>query len=267
MKDRKPDSCRQNWYFDTALDLSTKIYPIFGVLVGCHCIFYPEWECYPTSLPFPWPLNWFVRITYPPQYIFCIVASWELFLFCFLLFIVNGMYVWTLLSEFTCNSRKRPSDYLTLTSFREMHTIRSYYTQLQLLNICFLDFWAVLILPLTSLLSNLVLFSNYSLIRQWHQMDKTNACVLIIWALAGTLSVCVSFEIFGELRNKGVKALSSMGKRDWGSNARNREMKKFVKGCQPISYGYGKVIVLKTSSVLGYVKGATRGTFRTLLAF
>lgn len=153
-----------------------------------------------------------------------------------------------------------------MDSFGNYKNISVYYVQLQILHIAFVDIMGIMILPLTICATNLILFSNYILIRHWDRINLIVAGMLFILSLICIVGVAVTFAVFAAIKEKCKTAMYSIKNKNWGSRWANKEIRKVFGARKAISYGYGSMCVISKKSLLKFLKCITRGTFRTLLA-
>lgn len=271
MKFRDPNTCKDNRYFDMTILFINKVCPFISVFIGCHSFIYPEWPTYLTTLFDEGTLPFSIRILFSLLVIYIILGCWAILQILLLFLLTNFCYTWEILKEFACQDGRSWSKHTfahqhASAGFRSFANIRFHYTQLEILQICFLDIFGVLYVPVNIIATNLALFCNYTLIKRWEELDAAGATILIIWSTLSFIGPPMIYGIVGSLRNLGVKVLLSMKDADWGSKSQNVQMKKYVKGCDPLNYGLGKMFVIKRSTVLVFVRTVSRGTFRTLLA-
>lgn len=227
--------------------------------MGGHCLAFPTWAAYPLSLDVFQNIQFIYWFLFCPVYIWLTASSWMLVWFVIEFLAVNIWYTWLVLGILLTNKLK---------TFQYAATLKEtmlFYRQLQIMHVCFLNIVSVLIVAIPIIATKMILFCNCSLIRQHTRMDLLNMVILVTWSIVATCLVSTFFLIWGKLRERSLLVLKVLCKRRRENEGRAVEMKKFVKSCQPFSYSYGRMCVIKTSSVLTFLQGATRGTFRTLL--
>ncbi|CAL8140105.1 unnamed protein product [Orchesella dallaii] len=258
------DDCVLNKVFDGVLILISLGSPFAAVIISSHYIFYSDWPAYPTSLlpedfhslpvKIAFGVIWYALL----QFIWAILLTNMVYLFTF------GMYNWQILHEFMCRAGGVRGQ-KTIREFREFSVIRVNYRKFELVYMNIHELICALIIPLESVILNLALFCNFTLITYSNLLTPINACILLIWNGMGTFGVLIGLTYAGEVYNKGVKTLGSMGKYEWGSKLNNKIMKKFVKSCRPIQIGYGRMYVIRKLSVFKFMRSLTKGTVRVLL--
>lgn len=252
----------ENRLFDLLLLSIAKLFQISGFFIGCHILAFPTWHVYPTSLKLSWNILYYIL---PLCNFWLVITIMVLMWFVVVYILTTAVYMWHLLPEFIEESGNQLN--YTSSLFRESINVQCYLRELQILHKCFELTFTILIIPATILFTNMILFCNYSLIKHWKDMDRVNALVLMIWSVLETIGWSGIFQVLGKLRQRSCKVLAALKRKSYSSRTEELAMSKFLKSCQPFSYGYGGMCVIKTSSVLTFLRGATRATFRTLLAF
>ncbi|CAL8146051.1 unnamed protein product [Orchesella dallaii] len=259
-----PRHMLSSWKFELLVLLLTVLFPLLGFLSGCHFTMFPNWPLYLTSLlPDDFLQGWFLACFSVAWFMALQIAWINLSTAC----IIGSMifaYLNKLLLEFISDS---PSwTQLTMGSFRELETIKRNYRKLQVIDLVTQNVVSTLLRPLVTVVTNQVVFCNYSIIRHAHTISLPILIILSSWSLVGILGLLVGLRFAGETHSLGKRVLRSMKYKDWGSKQKNKEVRKFVRSCKPISFSCGRSFVLRKISVLKSLKAVVRGTFRALLA-
>ncbi|CAL8146048.1 unnamed protein product [Orchesella dallaii] len=182
----------------------------------------------------------------------------------FILFLEEvEVYANKLLSEFVCDSASWTQ--LTTRNFRQFDNVRLVYRKLQVLHVLAQNVVSSLIRPIITVTTNQIIFCNYSIIRYVSNISVPILIILSSWSVVGTAAVLFGLSSTGETHSLGKKILRSMKNKKWGSKRNNKEIRKFVRSCKPISFNCGRSFVLRKISVLKALKAIVRGTFRALL--
>ncbi|CAL8140113.1 unnamed protein product [Orchesella dallaii] len=242
-------------------------HPFAATVITCHYIIFPDWPSYITSLIPSESLTLPIKIAFGIFWFCELQMIWAILLINFVGMTTIGKYLGIILDEFFCQPRVRgvTINYLTTPKFRDMDTIRMNLRKLQVFHLNLMELFSLTIVPAQSLILNLTLFSNFSLIRYWKQMNVTNIAILLLWAIGGTFACLLMITSCAYLTDKSNMILRSARSKDWGSRKNNKVMGKFLKSCQPLRFGHGKMYVIKQKSVLKFLKTLVRGTFRVLL--
>lgn len=250
--------------------------PMAGLFIGCHYFFFPRWPCYFSSLI---PIEYFtfpVYIFFGFGYVAGLQMLWSL-LFTNTIFLTTvGYYMWFLTTEYFCfpDTGKPPPGIQamkiwkcqkTRRGFRSFQSIPFQYRKLQIFHLNFMEVCSSFIVPLQTIITKLGLFCNVSLIKYRHILNIANTVILMFWSFGSTMIALVALTLCAHLHVKTTKMLKTIKNKDWGSPQKNKVMKKFVRSCTPISYGYGRIYVIRKVSVLKFLRHLTRGTFRLLL--
>lgn len=270
-----PSTSFHNKYFDFVIFSSGISFPLCGLVVSIHSVVYPDWSVYYTYL-LPYHPVWVRqvgRVFSAIRFIYALQSSWSLLVVIIELILINTRYIWLILTECVCDDGRRSTRKIisnrqhALPSLRKAENLRMIYIQLEILHNHFLDFTGVLIIPIYAIVLNLVLFSNFSLIRYWDKLNLVVTGILLIWSVYSALLLVVMFGFFGNVHSLGAKVLKTISNKEggWGRRIQTKEMKKFVKSRKLLSYGFEKIFVIRRISVLKFLKAATYGTFKLLL--
>jgi len=250
-----------------ALATSSSICVIFGITLGTiHHALFPHDPAYIGSLIAEDDLSIpLVKYTFAIGYFIGLVFMLTL-VGLQLIAIMSFMYVlaMVLLPEFQLGRPK--SHYDTLGSLRTFQNLPLQYRCLQILHAEYLDVGACLIIPLQTLGTNFILFCNFILITKWDTIKDLNKLILLMGSVIGVVVIGGVLDCAGKLYSIGENVLKSWKFCDWGSRWRNKYMQKFRKSCKPIRVHYKSSYTIKKLTVLKFIRGIVRGTFRSLLA-
>jgi len=266
-----PNTCYTNLFIDTLLFIVGLALFSMGLLIGLHPWIFPHWPIYYTSL-FSNSFSSIPTIAYVLHGIYYI-WSFQLCHACLtvLTTLVLGFApLWiTVLKEFICrrDGDDRPLKFQkACKAFRAPENITMLYRRVQILNILLLDIVSPIILPLLGVVSYMIIYCNFSLIKHWRGMETSINVILAFWAAAGMIGPLVVLTVGSSLYNLTQRALTSMRRRDhWGSLAESKYMAKFVKSLKPLSIGDGQRFVIRKVTILKFFKFIARGTAKALL--
>ncbi|CAL8081086.1 unnamed protein product [Orchesella dallaii] len=263
-----PNVSCDSWIFDIFLTGIGALFPLFGLIISCHYLLFPHWPVYLSSLVDPEDLTIDILLASGLIYFYGLQMIWAFLLNVCVVLLTIGRYCWLLADEFYCDDGSQGKKILyqkTTSAFHQMDTYRLYYRQFEILHVNVLQVFSFIIVPGQALILNLALFCNFSLVRYSELMNVTNAFILLLWSIGGSFAAFLGLHYCGSMYNKSVKVLRSIGNKNWGSSHNNKLMKKFAKSCKPISYGYGRMYVIRKISVFKFFLSLIRGTFRALL--
>ncbi|CAL8136430.1 unnamed protein product [Orchesella dallaii] len=233
------------------------------VAITHHCLF-------PTDVAYPWSIMSEDDFTLP-IYLFLVnsyaVGQTIVGTLMNLQMTAIVAYIYTLtviiLPEFTTG---RPStSYGISGKLRTFQRLPQFYRGLQILHSRALNLYGWMMIPFQTLCLNQVLFCNYILTTRWKEMEDLHKALLLLWSVMITIIYGGVLEYGGRLFQVGTKTLRSWEHFNWGTNWRNKYMKRFGKACRPIRIHYGNRYTIRKLTVLKFFRGIVRGTFRALL--
>jgi len=160
---------------------------------------------------------------------------------------------------------KALSTYRTSNTWRRMDNLIIQYKSTQIIHEHFMKILGFLLAPIHAVITNLILFCNYIVIRHRHEVHPSLVAMLMIWSIFGTVFWSILLKIGGLAFLHGKKVLHSWMVHDWGTSFNNRLMMRFRLSCKPFMINYGSTYVITRVSVLKFLKGGTKGTFKILL--
>lgn len=272
-----PNHSIRNWIFDGLIFCMCLMSPIYGLVISSHYVFFPDWPSYMTSLVPQQHRTWHVYVTFGMVYFVALQMIWAaLTVGCIIIF-TFGWFTWLVTDEYFCfpeQSRRPPqgiqakqiwSQQRAIPAFRSFELFPFKYRELEIIILNFMEVFSPIIIPLQTAITILGIFCNVSLIKYNELLNAANTCLLLIWSGGGTTCALIALTFCGMTHNKSVRMLRTMRAKNWGSKERNSIMKRFVRSCKPLSYGYGRMYIIRKISVFKFMRHLTRGTFRCLL--
>ncbi|CAL8132165.1 unnamed protein product [Orchesella dallaii] len=168
-----------------------------------------------------------------------------------------------MVNEFRMKGVKK---YRTVGGFRTARNIMLEYRSIQILHLTFMNVIGNVLVPFHFVIMKLVLFCNVVVILYHNEMYPAVAAMLGIWSILCTVFWCVTLALGGYVFSKSLETTRSWKNWKWKSRFDGVIMTKFRKSCKPFMINYGNMYVIKRRSILKFMKGLTRGTFRVLLA-
>ena len=162
--------------------------------------------------------------------------------------------------EFKPNQKQ----YNTINALRCPNNLPVQYRSLEVLHKNALEIAAPCIIPIQVIFTNLCLFCNFTLITQWNKMNTVTKAVLLLWTCAVLVAWITGLQFGGWMRLKSIQVLRSWYFYEW-SKADMKYMRRFQRSCKPLAIRVGKMYCIKRNSVLTFLRGIVRGTFRALL--
>jgi hypothetical protein len=148
---------------------------------------------------------------------------------------------------------------------RRFENFPTEYRTLELLHKQAMSIFGVMLLPGQTLLGQFILYSNYTLIKHWNELDSTIKCVVTILDLTVLCFWFSILEVCGRFYMEATKSLKSLKLLPVRNRMETRYLSKFRKSTRPLTISYGEVFKIKRLSVLKFLRGIVKGTFRALL--
>lgn len=153
--------------------------------------------------------------------------------------------------------------YRTDPSLRTTCNIQVMIRALQLLHEHTLNFLGIWLVIGNGYFMYTVIFCSAVLMCYWSELlpiPKVMLCGICLIFLGFWLFL---LELGRYFFVKGAKTMRSWKVCKWGSNT--KQMIKFQKSCRPILLSWGTQFVIRRATVLNFLRGIVRGTFRTLI--
>jgi len=159
----------------------------------------------------------------------------------------------------------------TNPSFRTVDLLRSpeyflkAYRSIQLLHKLGAETYGQIIPLMQTMESQLIILGLFTLIRNFSQLDETVVSLLVVFVI---LSFCFWTGILwaaGKFGSISCATIQSWELFPWNSRADRKYIIKFKRSCPPLLIGVQGVFNITKVSVLRFLQGLIRGTFRALL--
>jgi len=119
-------------------------------------------------------------------------------------------------------------------------------------------------IPAQTIITQVALFCICMCVRIWNELDRITRSILMDSTSGALLVWSVALELSGRLELGSRRLLRSWKNWNW-SVADKKLLSKFRKSCRPICMRAGSYHVIQRTSVLKFLRGIVRGTFRALL--
>jgi hypothetical protein len=120
-------------------------------------------------------------------------------------------------------------------------------------------------LPMNALMGQFVIFCNVTLIQNWKELDFSSKFVLSETTVVLTVFWTFVLEMCGQQYSKCRKVLDSWRFLKFAKSSEAKYFFKIRKTCPVMSFGVAGTFTIKRKTVLSFVKGVSRGTFRALM--
>jgi hypothetical protein len=158
-----------------------------------------------------------------------------------------------------------PTEYRTSNRMRRFENFSTEYRTLELLHKQAMSIFGVMIIPEQNLVGQFVLYSNYTLIKYWNELDFTIKCVITMMDLTVLCFWFIILEVCGRFYMEAAKSLKSWKLLPVRNRMEAKYLSKFRKASRPLVIGFGEVFKIKRLTVLKFLRGIVKGTFRALL--
>jgi hypothetical protein len=155
--------------------------------------------------------------------------------------------------------------YRTSCKMRRIDNFPLEYTILQLLHKQGMEFYGFLLIPTQTLVGQFILYSNYTLIRHWNELDVTMKYLIMMIDLTVICIWNAILEVSGRFHMDATKSLKSWKLLTVRNKMETKYLSKFRKAARPLAIGFGEVFKIKRLTVLKFIRGIVKGTFRALL--
>lgn len=232
-------------------------------MISCHYFLFPTNPIYPFSV---FPIWFFNPVTYIFNgliWIYLLISLWSNVIFVvtcsliFVMFIIKTIYN----TAFVSNQ----ASYDTLNSLRTSRNLPLAYLKVEILHKNVNNLIEPFIIPVQTLITQIVLYCNYILITQWDHLETMIVAILLMFAILFTVLWTVGLEIAGQFHRTNIHILRSWKYFDW-SKSEMKQLSKFRKARRPLAFRVGGYYCIKRLHVLKFLKGLTNGTLRAVLA-
>ncbi|CAL8072491.1 unnamed protein product [Orchesella dallaii] len=263
LPNHNPNTAFVNKIMDRILVWSSMCYFWFGILLSTHYAIFPRSAFHLTTEIDP---NFFYSFFYIP---YGLALTWVILSICSLFSMCTSAiltYVAFLVpiqsKEFRVDNihGQKSNDKLRTAKYLPK-TYRCFELLTNFQNITLSQY----LIPCQTAIMYLILFCNTMLIRRWEKLNAALRVSLILLSVLAMFLWGLVLKVFGRMDVWSQKTLKSWKDHNWGSVRDNKYMRKFRKSCRPLRIGYGRCYIIRPLSVLKFLKGISRGTFRALL--
>jgi hypothetical protein len=122
------------------------------------------------------------------------------------------------------------------------------------------------VLPTNALIGQFVIFCNLTLIKDWTKLDFYSICVLLGSTVLFTVFWILTLELCGHYHSKCKMVLNSWRFLKFSNSSEAKYFFKMRKACPLMAIGIPGTFTVKRKTVLGFMKGISKGTFRAIIA-
>jgi hypothetical protein len=168
-----------------------------------------------------------------------------------------------MLKELETKPNKR---YKTKSSLRNPNNLLLEYRILQALTYNVNQIFGLTALPFNGLVGQFVIFSLVTLIRDWADLDLYSIYVLAAASFMSIVFWSFLLELGGQNDDLCKQVLKSWKNVQFQDSFQAKYFFKMRKACPRIQIGVPGTFTIKRKTVLNFIKGISRGTFRALVA-
>jgi hypothetical protein len=154
----------------------------------------------------------------------------------------------------------------TKPALRRQETLLLEYRLLETIVFNVNELYGKYMLPSNALVGQFVIFANVTMIRDWVELDEYSICVLSATSLVIMSFWVIVLEVCGKEYSMGMRVLKSWKYLKFQSSVDAKYFHKVKKACPVIQIGMAGFFTVKRKTILNFMKGITRGTFRAVIA-
>jgi len=158
------------------------------------------------------------------------------------------------------------SRYLTRNKLRKPCNLSREYLCVELLHKQAMYIYGVLTIIGQALTVQFVSYCNYTLLRNWNELEMVMKVLIIMMTIDMTLFWGVTLEVSGRFYVNSTRALESWRLLRLDSAEEIVFMEKFKKRCKPLAHGLEGYRKITRLSILEFIGCIARITIRALLA-
>jgi hypothetical protein len=148
---------------------------------------------------------------------------------------------------------------------RRFENFPTEYRTIELLHKQGMAIFGVILVPGQTLVGQFILYSNYTLIRHWNELDSTIKGIITMIDLTVICFWLIVLEVCGRFYMEAAKSLKSWKLLPVINRMEAKYLSKFRKASRPLVIGFGEVFKIKRLSMFKFLGGIVKGTFKALL--
>ncbi|OXA38227.1 hypothetical protein Fcan01_27017 [Folsomia candida] len=164
-----------------------------------------------------------------------------------LLACISIAFITCLIPIFTCDFRadRAPPKGQKVEELRHVENFTRFYRQVELIHKLFMENYAIILVPIQSLVGQYGLICNYSPISQWEVMDGATKVFLLAQFFITQMAWFMLLSLSGWFHDNSVKVLKSWKALGVRNELEGKLMGKFRKSCKPMYIGYPGVFRIR----------------------
>ncbi|OXA47269.1 hypothetical protein Fcan01_17784 [Folsomia candida] len=161
---------------------------------------------------------------------------------------------------------KKNNTYRSIPALRKVENLIREFVCMQIVHNEMMKIVGLVIFGLHAAFSQLCLYCNFVVIENWNILPRTTKMALGSWSLLVQIIWASVLELCGQFCADSKKTLSSWKLLENVTPREKKLMSKFRKTCRPFKFGQEGMFTIKRLTVLKFLRGIVKETFRAVLA-
>jgi len=161
--------------------------------------------------------------------------------------------------------RANVATYKTKKSLRSPKCLPVAYRSIEIMHRFAVQIFGRIIIPIEALLSQFIVFCNFLLIRYWSEIDSTTRVLLGFLTVTFEILWMAFLQYGGLFHMHAKRTIKSWTLMHFNNQIEAKFMMRFRKSCRPLSVGTVGYYTITRVTVLRFLQGTLRKTFRALL--
>jgi len=157
------------------------------------------------------------------------------------------------------------SCYRTVDDLRKVQNLPKVYRALELYHKVSMELMGPVIIPVETVLSQLVLTCNFIIIKHGEKLSLIPLLLASFWTLLFQSVWIIFLNVCGLFFKHSAATIASWKSFEFKKTGDSKVFGKFRRSCRVLRIGHGELYAIKRLTVLTFLRGIIRGTFRALL--
>ncbi|CAL8072508.1 unnamed protein product [Orchesella dallaii] len=262
MLNQNVEKWKNNTFMNITITISTILSASISVLFTVNYFIKPRSAAYITASIPDYLLT--PIIYYPVGIKHCIASMGVVLLMAFLNNHVLSFFFY-LRPIYTTELRLGRSSYMTRDSLRKLENLTVTWRAMEMLVNDVNRVFSFSFIPLEVIFTNMTVFGNLICIMYWHELGMVLKLVIPIVTIFAALGWGIFLTITGMSWKDTTLTLRSWKLGDVKQKRSREYLKRFKRSCKPLLLGYAKGFKIKPKKFLGYLKGISRRTLKTII--
>lgn len=156
--------------------------------------------------------------------------------------------------------------YRSLSKLREQETLIMEYRGAEILQKIFNNLVGRFLLVFQTLVTLMFKICGFMVIKHGKDMDAVPFVLMLVWGICAPVAWGTWLLACSYFNSHSLKILNSWKHHAWKRNMEKIIMDKFRASCKPLAVSYETMYIIRTRTVLLFLRSLIRGLMRTLLA-